>query len=250
MDIFVAYAASIDISGSFALDAVPIFPIPTRLLPTACVRSPSTVLGPFAKYLITVCRDRLPDHVHLIDIISDICIENQHFLGEISRTKGTLWTETMYICHYINPLLHRLLSLPETDQSLPRFFVAEALRLGAIIYLAAIRYAFGISPFQSGEPARKIKVLFERLKKTAIEQANLNLWQDFGCSRLKIWVLGCAAINRPSGPNGYWFLDELHAEMAKFGMESYDDFEQYAGSFLWIPEVHGLLLRNLYIGKL
>jgi hypothetical protein len=177
-------------------------------------------------------------------------MENQHFLGEILRTKGTLWTETMYICHYVNPLLHRLLCLPKTDQSLPHSWVAEALRLGATIYLATIRYAFGISPFQSGESARKIKALFDRLKHTGTEQATLNLLQDVGCGWLKMWVLGCAAINRPSGANGYWFLDQLHAEMTKFGMETYDDFEQYAGSLLWIPEVHGLLLRNLDIRSL
>ena len=43
---------------------------------------------------------------------------------------------------------------------------------------------------------------------------------------LGLWVLGCAAINRPSGVDGYWFLDQLHAEMGKIGVETYDDFEQ------------------------
>ena len=112
--LFVAYIVSIDISGSFALDSVPIFPVPARLLPASCVRSSSTVLTPFAKYFTTIWRSRLLDQVKLIDIISDICIENHNLRGEISRTKGKLWTETMYICHYVNPLLHRLLCLPET----------------------------------------------------------------------------------------------------------------------------------------
>lgn len=232
------------------LDTVPIFPVPVGLLPVSCVRSPSTFLSPFAKYFITIWRSRLTEHIQLIDIIRDVCIRHQHILGEISRTKGALWAETIYVCHYINPLLHRLLCLRETDQSRPYSLVAEGLRLGAIIYLATIRYAFGISPFQSGEPARKIKALFDRMQDSKTEQATLDLWQDVGWGWLKIWVLGCAAINWPSGADGYWIMDQLHAEMDKFGMETYDDFEKHAGALLWVSEVHGLLLRNLDIRSL
>lgn len=236
LDILVTYTISVDISGSFALDSIPIFPVPAKHFSPHCVRSPSTGLRPFAKYFITIWRSKLADHIQLIDIISDASIENQHLQEEISRNEGTLWTETMYICHYVNPLLHRLLSLPGINQSLPFSFVAEALRLGAIIYLATIRYAFGISPFQSEGPARKIKALFDKLEHTGIEQSAQNL----GWGWVKIWVLRCAAM----GPDGHWFLDQLHAEMGKFGMKTYDDFEKYSGSFLWIPEVHGLLLRR------
>lgn len=229
------------------LDTVPIFPIPIGGLSAPHLKNSCICLSSLAENFITVCRSSLTGHIKLVDVVSDLCVANQHLLQEISRTKGTLWTETMYVCHYINPLLHRLLCLGETDQALPDALVAEALRLGAIMYLATIRYAFGISPFQFGEPAHKVKALVQKVDVSETEQTKSGLWQDVRWSWLKIWALGCAAINSPSGADGQWFLDQLHAEMDKYGMETYDDFEQRVGSLLWVPEVHGLLLRNLNI---
>jgi len=233
----VTYPISIDISGSFALDATPIFPTPDQILSLPRVWSIPITLEPIAEYFITIWRFRLPGHIQLIGLITDICAENLHLRGEISLSKGIVWTETIYICHFINPLLHRLLCLPETDQLLPSSLVAEALRLGATIYLAAIRYAFGITPFQSGAHVRKIKALLDRCENTRIDQGDQNLWRDLGWGWIKIWTLGCAVINKPSGIDGQWLLNQFHIEMGNLGMETYDDFEKYVGPFFWIPEV-------------
>lgn len=213
--------------------------MPTQLLPSAPLGTHFTTLEPLPRYFITTWRSRLLEHTNLIDIITDIVIENVHFRREITRSKGTLWTETMYLCHYINLLLHRLLSLPRTDSSLPCSLVAEALRLGAIIHLGAIRYAFGISPFQTEVYVRQIKELLGKLD--GLE----DYLQHLGWRWIKIWTLGCAVIGRPLGQDGQWFLEMLHAEMDKLGIQTYDEFEKYVGSFLWTPEVHGVLLRGL-----
>lgn len=234
------YHNSCDISGSFALDRYPFFPMPTKSLETLWPRLIAAPLEPFLQFLFGTWRSQMPEHTNLINLVVDIIPEKQHLQDEILCSNGSIWTETMYVCHHINPLLHSLLQLPRANLSSNSSLIAEALRLGSIIYLATIRYAFGISPFQSGEPVRKIKDLFEMYDHGESEQAAL----DFGWSWIKIWVLGCAVINRPAGPEGHWFFQRLHLEMGHLGLKTYDNFEEHIGFFLWIPEVHGLLLRN------
>lgn len=213
--------------------------MPTKALEPTWLRLP-TVIEPFFQFSIDIWHSRLPEHIDLINLIVDIIPEKQHLQDEIVCSNGSIWTETMYVCHHINPLLHSLLRLPRVNLSSASSLIVEALRLGAIIYLATIRYAFGISPFQSGVPARKIKAIFELYDHNRSEQEAL----DLGWKWIKIWVLGCAVINRPSGPDGNWFLDRLHLEMGYLGLVTYDDFEESVGFFLWMPEVHGLLLRS------
>lgn len=159
-----------------------------------------------------------------------------------------MWTDTMYICHYINPLLARLLSLADNTEQMESMedLVAEPLRLGAGIYLATIRYAFGITPFQPGVHVQKIRDLLKRIERrekltmlnsTAPDQELDRQW-------VRIWLMGCAAIGGPVGEHGTWACHRLRLEMEMQGMESWEDFEAYVGFFLWIPEVHGVLLRR------
>ena len=214
--------------------------MPTKPLDPPWLRLPPATMDPFTGYFVQLWHSQFPEYTNLIDIICDIYPETQHLLDEISRTKGTIWSDTLYLWHHIHPPLHRLLSIPRINPSCPSSLVAEALRLGSIIYLSTIRYAFGISPFQSGVPALKIKALFNTFEYTETEQAALNL----GWGWIKIWVLGCAVINRPPGPDGNWFVDRLNFELGNIGLQGWDDFEKSVGMFLWIPEVHGVLLRS------
>lgn len=116
---------------------------------------------------------------------------------------------------------------------------AEALRLGACIHLGCIRYAFGLIPFQPTTYVRKIKALLLRFGDMERE--------DFGWQWVRIWLLGCASICGTGSSEGQWCLAELYSEMCRRGITSYDEFEKCIGGWLWIPEIHGVLLRELSV---
>lgn len=217
------------------------------------------MLDPLTRRFMAYWRSTLPNHSQLLDLIQDIANEKVLFQDLLTRTNGKLWTDTMYVCHYINPLLARLLSLPDEYKKREDTLITGAFRLGAGIYLATIRFAFGITPLQPENHVQKIQELLQaEMTETTESYDELGMCQaialdtNYGWEWIKIWLLACVIICRPAGPEGVWVFNQLRLEMTKLNLKTWNDLQSYIGFFLYIPEVHGVLLfevvQNLEIG--
>ena len=99
------------------------------------------------------------DSFVLTDILRDFGLESLHLQTKIQQTEGNILVDPTYTCDYFDPILHRLLSLPRQDLSSSNASIAEMIRLGAILYLIAVRQSFGIYPIRVKIQIRKLSVL-------------------------------------------------------------------------------------------
>lgn len=236
---------SVDISGSCTLDSAANFPLPTKHISPISNLPQLPVPGSFAHKLSVAWRFNFGKHCTLIEVINDMVIETSHLQAEIARTNNALWEDSIYVCYYINPLLHRLLSVSARDQPPNSSSIAEALRLGAILYLVAIRQTFGIYPTQATTQLCKLKMLFEIWDQNEVAELR---FEDLNLERVKIWILSLGAImsmSRVSRDYQRWFTAQLHVAMDELGLETYTDVERYLDGFLWIADLHGQRLRTL-----
>ncbi|KAH7321480.1 hypothetical protein BKA65DRAFT_512262 [Rhexocercosporidium sp. MPI-PUGE-AT-0058] len=123
----------IDISGSRTLDEVPNFPFPAILAPSVMLDLHSPNVGLFFQSYLDILTFNFTNNFGLVDILVDLNLESLHLQHEMRQNKGKVLMDSMYICDYINPILHRLLSLPRQDDSSSTATMAEVIRLAAIL---------------------------------------------------------------------------------------------------------------------
>ncbi|RDW89227.1 hypothetical protein BP6252_01259 [Coleophoma cylindrospora] len=230
----------IDLSGSYTLDIAPNFPIAPAVLRQLSDSSYAIDCSRLQD-LNDTWRFIAPTHTTLMDIINDISIENAHLKADIMQARGRIWRDPMRVFHYINPLLHRLLSLPPMDSATPSSFLAEALRLAAILYLASLRHTFGIYPNRVSNQLYKLRKLYERWN----NGSNQARWDEVGLDWLNFWIVGFAAILSHHEANHEYFVEQFYIARGSMSTGSRVNFEILADEFLWIPDVHDDLLRAL-----
>ncbi|KAE9373391.1 hypothetical protein N431DRAFT_337270 [Stipitochalara longipes BDJ] len=234
--------SNIDISGSCTLNTAPNFPLPAKQFPNGQRASQSSNKRGFPQRLSVAWRFNFSGQETLMDIVDDAVIEAYNLQEEMAGTNNSIWQDSMYVCNYINPLLHRLLSLPATTHSLRSSSIAEGLRLGAILYLVAIRQTFGIYPTRTTAQIVKVKHLFENWEPSEIAQFS---FEDLNLNLIKVWILSLAAVMSDSKELQQWSYQNLHLSMSRLGLQTYTDVERLVEVFLWIPEIHGQQLRVL-----
>ncbi|KAH7393143.1 fungal-specific transcription factor domain-containing protein [Cadophora sp. MPI-SDFR-AT-0126] len=230
----------IDISGSCTLDETPKFPLPVNPMPAIQPSLPFSALDSSYHHNIDILLFNCTNNLALIEILIDLIQESSHLQDEIQRTKGDILSDSMYICNHTNPLLHRLLSLPRHKDTSAVPDVAETIRLAAILYLIAIRQAFGIYPTRVTRQIRKLSVLLITIESNGAER---NMWADRGLGCLQLWIITVGGILCDDRDRTAWFAKCLHTAMRRMSVATYGDLEDMLKGFSWIDEIHGTLLK-------
>jgi hypothetical protein len=226
------------------VDKAPNFSFPTKHILPVPVLTEECPWSPLTNQLSFTWRSNFGTDLKFIEVMNRVVAETSFLQAEIERTKGSLWKDSMFMFHHINPLIHSLLSLSKTDLSLPSSYMAEALRLAIILYLIAIRQKFALRTARGTLQLHKIKALFEKWELCQ------TLFERLGLGWVQIWILAIGAMMSKGCDNHDWFLARLHTSMDgayldRQKLETYDDLEDFMKGFLWVPTVHGPLLRAL-----
>lgn len=137
------------------------------------------------------------------------------------------------------PVLSKLLSLdtPSTKSfaSHPNCITQEACRIGAMLYLAAVRRKFGV-PLPG-------KIYIPKLK-SAIQAWDVSGVP--GSDSVLLWVLliGCMqALRHEEYP---WFVERITALISKLGCVSWDAVMALATKVLWVQGVFEIECEELH----
>ncbi|KAG4431587.1 hypothetical protein IFR05_012927 [Cadophora sp. M221] len=231
----------IDISGSCTMDETPNFPFPIHLVPSTLPSLPFTSLGSFYPSHIDILALNFTNNFGLIDILQDLSLESLHLQREIQQTRGNVLKDSMYICDYTNPILHRLLSHPRQENPSATAVMAEMIRLAAILYLIAIRQSFGIYPTRVASQVHKLTVLLMTYEGSGVEN---RMWEDHGLRLIELWVITVGGILSDEKDKAVLFAKRLHAAMRRVSVATYGDLEDILREFSWVDEIHGTLLRD------
>ncbi|KAL5319505.1 hypothetical protein ACEPPN_012560 [Leptodophora sp. 'Broadleaf-Isolate-01'] len=223
------------------MDETPNFPFPTDLIPSALIDLPFPSPGPFYPSHIDILAFNFTNTFGLIDILQDLCLESLHLQREIQQTMGNILGDSMYICDYTNPILHRLLSHPRQENSSSVAVMAEMIRLPAILYLIAIRQSFGIYPTRVTSQVRKLSVLLMTSERSG---ADSKMWEDHGLGLIELWIITVDGILSDEKNKAAWFAKSLHPAMRRMSVATYGDLEDRLRRFSWVDEIHGTLLRD------
>ncbi|KAL2067884.1 hypothetical protein VTL71DRAFT_15982 [Oculimacula yallundae] len=229
----------IDISGSCTLDEAPSFPVPGKPTDFVLPMSPTTSSYPFHSPQVHLLTINSIFDSGFIDSMADLNLESLHLQEEIQNTGGNILLDSMYICDYINPLLHKLLSLPRQDISSPTGAISEMMRLAAVLYLIAIRQSFGIYPTRVAMQIHKLSALIMTFEGSGASQ---NIWADHELSLIELWVTAVGCIMSDEKSTASWFATRLHAAMRRISVATYGDLEDILRGFSWIDEIHSTLL--------
>ncbi|PVH85431.1 hypothetical protein DL98DRAFT_606526 [Cadophora sp. DSE1049] len=231
----------IDISGSCTLDETPTFPLPTNPISAILPSLPFSSLESNYRQNANILLLNFPNTFSLINILVDLMQESSHLQREIEGTEGNILMDSMYICDHTNPLLHKLLSLPRHEVTSIIADMVEMIRLAAILYLIAIRQAFGIYPTRVTSQIRKLSVL---LMTSERDDAEANMWEDRGLGYIQLWVITVGGVLCNEKDRAPWFAKHLHAAMRRMSIATYGDLEDMLRGFSWIDEIHGTLLKD------
>ncbi|KAK0116002.1 hypothetical protein ONS95_013039 [Cadophora gregata] len=230
----------IDISGSCTLDDVPNFPL---AYPISTIQPSMPFSNLESKYrrISNNLAFTFRDNFALVELLVDLIRESSHLQSEIQLTEGKILMDSIYICDYTNPLLHRLLSLPRQKHASKVADMAEMIRLAAILYLIGIRQSFGIYPTRVTSQIRKLSVL---LMTSETDSAQARMWKDRGLGCIQLWIIVVGGVLCDEKDGASWFAKHLHAAMHRMSVATYGDLEGFLKGFSWVDEIHGTLLKD------
>ncbi|MAD87094.1 MAG: hypothetical protein CL912_29395 [Deltaproteobacteria bacterium] len=164
-----------------------------------------------------------------------------HLQTKIQQTEGNILVDPTYTCDYFDPILHRLLSLPRQDLSSSNASIAEMIRLGAILYLIAVRQSFGIYPIRVKIQIRKLSVLLISFEDSETKDRT---WDKHGLGWMELWVNTLGGVLNDEIDEAPFFAKHLHDAMHRMAVMTYGDLEDRLREFAWINEIHGALLTD------
>lgn len=207
----------VDVNAAFMQDSTPRFPLPEYILPE--ITSSLSAIDP-VRGLIGACQTA--EMRFAMNLLQDL----SHLVaGELSRRD--LWNDGVFAGMHVVPVLHHLLSTRhEITQENSAVLGEESCRLGAILYLGAIRLKFGLT--------LTADVYVRKLKDCILLKGEAS-WDE--TPEILIWLLVLGGIQSTFMEEEHaWFIAALASHAASAGYMSWEDLMSLVREVLWIDK--------------
>ncbi|KAI1425166.1 hypothetical protein F5Y12DRAFT_386581 [Xylaria sp. FL1777] len=179
----------IDVTTSLLRDCSPRFPLPSDLIPPL---PPKQFPNDLPLPLHTLMIPRLGEDgniVHVLSCIMDLNMISALIESELSIRGDSLWGESNLLSLWLNPVAHRLLTVPTaTGNSFQTSVISEALRYGAMLWIVSVKRRHHAYP---GSPTATVQKLLGFLS-----QPNwTDVLTDVDLSSIQLWLLVLCGIN-------------------------------------------------------
>jgi hypothetical protein len=211
--------ARVDVNAAFMQDSSPRFPLPENILPEATLSLPA--MDP-VRGLAGTCRTA--ETRFAMNLLQNL---NRLVVDELSRRD--LWDDGVFAGMHIVPVLHHLLSTRhEITQENSAVLGEESCRLGAILYLGAIRLKFGVT--------LTADFYVRKLKKCIMLQGEA-FWDE--TPEILVWFLVLGGIQSTFMEEEHaWFIAALASHAASAGHMSWEDLMSLIREVLWIDKAY------------
>lgn len=151
-------------------------------------------------------------------------------VAKLKTRRNQQWRVVNFVIFRMYPALHRLLSIRLDPDSADHWsIIQEAARLGIILFIGELRRQCGALGVSTRLYVTKLKVFMEGLGST-IDWTSANillLWSIF-FGLLESWTL----------PEQDWYVESMHAIMARTSLQSWDAVVEKVKSFLWFDDIY------------
>jgi len=146
-----------------------------------------------------------------------------------------LWDDGVFGGLHVLPILHELLSSESNSTFVSAFGRQEMCRLGAILYLAAIRQRFRINLVR-GVYISRLKTLIATADELGIDQHG----------PLFLWCLLIAGASTKISEEREWFIAKLVEIITRMGLCSWERVLTVLKEVLWIDRLLEVELHRLW----
>jgi len=224
----------VDISAACRFDIEPRFPIPEEVSRnyTSQILREQTFRQEQPEALLP-WQKLLPADSPLIEIFDGIFDASIH--AKFVQSIGEVWMSVEYILYWVDPLIHKLLSLDtEKDNNNPENLLHDMCRLGICIFLCPLRR-------NCGKLGVSGKIYVKKLKALLSSPSNANVIKL--PRQFMLWILFFGMLESGGLPEEKWFLASLVKTASGFKL-AWDDLLEIVSSFLWMDTVFVKELEN------
>lgn len=216
-----------DISAACRFDANPRFPLPEESFQNNVEQTPQeqefhrefTQKSPLWQKL-------LPTDNPLIKVFDGINSAIIH--AKFKESKKEKWKCVEYILHWIDPIMHNLLSLGTgTDKDNAESLLYNMCRLGICVFVGPIRR-------NCGKLGVSTKVYVKKLKQLLSNPCNANVIKV--PRPFMLWILFFGMLESHGLQDEQWYLASLVKTARSFGL-AWDDLVKTVSGFLWMDNV-------------
>lgn len=146
------------------------------------------------------------------------------------RSTNQEWRIAHFAIVRMYPIVHRLLNLGlDPDPNDQWSIVQEASRLGILLFLGEIRRRCGVLGVSTKLYVIKLKVYMAGLGST-IDWTSANL--------LLLWIMFFGLLESWKMPEQNWYVESVHAVMARTTLRTWDSVVEKVKSFLWVDDIY------------
>ncbi|CZR67426.1 uncharacterized protein PAC_17325 [Phialocephala subalpina] len=227
--VLVNIAYGVDMTRSLRQDTKPQFPLPEEMLQAVQNDQSADDFVFFARTPYSAqWREIFPPNHPMMSVFDEL----QHAVevAKLKAMRNQQWRIVNFVIFRMYPTIHRLLSMgldPDPDDQWS--IVQEASRLGILLFMGEIRRKCGALGVSTRLYITKLKVFMEGLGST-IDWTSANM--------LLLWVMFFALLESWKLPEQDWYVESMHAVMARTTLRSWDAVLERVKSFLWVDDIY------------
>jgi len=223
----------LDVNVCCTTDDRPQWPVPAQWYPLRPPLPHDIELPSGAKAILNVWRqqvDSVPDnHINIIQIFEEMALFSVHIENEELRTVSAVYEDAEFTGTFINIFLFYLLKArPASDDINTNATLAEAVRLGLLLFLALIKRRFGLYPIT-------FKIHVEKL--VAVLGQDLREWHNF--KRLRLWIVAMGLLEAAGEEHIGPLKGEWGKALQEEGIGDRNHAEKIVKDIMWIDSIHG-----------
>ena len=216
-----------DILGSLTQDIIPRFSLP-----------PSTFLPDLKSFSSAKTQSRTQLfplesinalHPNLNDVVAALKdLRSFTFMLQFELTRNPAkWQDNTVSSHYVDPIVHRLLSVRSKCHKLTQeFAIHEICRIGGLLYTSGIRRKFMIYPVHSG-------TLIQRLQDLLLSSET----DIVPVQPILLWTLALAITETKDDEKRHFFIERLVSHLVAQGIASWNGVMAVLQSIMWMEDV-------------
>ncbi|KAL4884321.1 hypothetical protein BJY04DRAFT_6381 [Aspergillus karnatakaensis] len=225
----------VDITASLLFTRKPQYPLPSSLIPHCALPIPHDILTPALQALAKEAQ--IAEDIYTIEILT--CLQSLYAIAsyiesDIAVNHHAPWQDEESIGLRLNPLAHRLLSLPPLSGSSSAFrgnHTATALQLGQIIWIIWVKRRYRAYP---GSPAGYASKLLGLMM---VDE--LGGGQELEFLPVRLWLLVLCAVSCSEREKGV-AVGMIGDVMSRWGLNSWSAVMSHVTQMPWVSMLDAL----------
>ena len=167
------------------------------------------------------------DSQFLIEIAEDLAKAMKYAM--LRAAQHQLWRQVNFIIYWIDPVLHRLLSVDvKVNKKDSSRVIHEAIRLGIILFLGEVRRKCGVMCVSTIVYLRKLKKLLSETDK----HVDWALYKP-----IRLFLLFFGLVESWQQPEAKWYIEAVSSLAIESNVACWEDMIEAVKSFFWFEDI-------------